>query len=271
MPTMYQLRYLIPLLLCYVAIATEKQCHLDCRQAPSRLVGPTRPSDDIDALGNPLRLTRPYPYHHISSTEEYDLPRFCELGCTYFYVSSGAGMHPSLWPSDKSTLDQCMFQCDDTYRYNVSVGYNDLLEMARLECRDGCQIGLIRCQPGYYCLQASPDKTRSYSGGDMLPCPAGTYRDVAYDQVSECVPCPPNHFREGVKGKSLSSCSKCPANTSSRQRSTSIKDCVRCPAGTMSTKGSSCKCITPQACDENQLPFPADAEKRESVPFIGRW
>jgi len=270
MLSLYLLRCLIPLLFFDLATATEKQCHYDCRQVSSRLVGPTRPYHDVDALGNPLRLTRPYPYHKASTTEGYDFPRFCELGCTYFYVSSGAGMNPS-WPSDKSTLDRCMEQCDDTYRYNVTVGYNDLLETIRLECRDGCQIALIRCQPGYYCLQASPAPDKIYSGGDMLPCPAGTYRDVAYEQVSECVPCPPNHFREGIKGRSLSGCSKCPANTSSRQRSTSITDCVRCPAGKTSTAGSSCKCITPQACDENQLPFPADAEKRDSVPFIGRW
>lgn len=106
-----------------------------------------------------------------------------------------------------------------------------------------------------------------------VQCPAGTYRGLAYDQVSECVSCPPNHWREDVKGKSLSSCRKCPANTSTRNRSgsTSIQDCLRCPAGTMSTEGASCKCITPQACDANQLPFPADAEKRDSVPYIGRW
>ena len=264
MPFLYLLGYfvLLILILCCCVTATEKQCQHDCRSVAPRLVGPTRPSDDMDALGNPLRLARSYPYHNVAM--DYDFPRFCELGCTYFFVSVSSG-------GRTSTLNQCMDLCDDAYRYNVTVGYNHLLEMARLECRDGCQIGLIRCQPGYYCLQASPDKTKIYSGGDMLACPAGMYRDLAYDKVTECVPCPPNHFREDIKGKSRSSCSKCPANTSSRQRSTSINDCVRCPAGTMSSEGTSCKCITPQACDENQLPFPADAEKRESNPYIGRW
>ena len=120
MLSLYLLRCLTPLLFFDLATATEKQCHYDCRQVSSRLVGPTRPYHDVDALGNPLRLTRPYPYRKASTTEGYDFPRFCELGCTYFYVSSGAGMHPS-WPSDKSTLNRCMEQCDDTYRYNVTV------------------------------------------------------------------------------------------------------------------------------------------------------
>mmetsp|Transcript_5444 Transcript_5444/g.7858 ORF Transcript_5444/g.7858 Transcript_5444/m.7858 type:complete len:282 (-) Transcript_5444:984-1829(-) len=252
---------LLTLLLFNTATGTEQQCHNDCRAVP-RIVGPTRPSDEIDALGNPIpRPTRSYPYH-VASTEEYDFPRFCELGCSYFFISSGASM-------PKSTLDQCMDQCDDTFAYNVTVGYNDVLETARYECRDGCQIGLLRCQPGYYCIQASPSETMT--GGDMLPCPVGTFRGVEYDQVAECVPCPPNHFREDIKGKSLSACTKCPANTSSRQRSISILDCLRCPAGTMSSAGTSCICITPQACDANQLPFPADAEKKDSVPYIGRW
>jgi len=270
MQLLHLFRYFVTHLLLFYAVATEKQCHDDCRAVPSRLVGPTRPSDEMDALGNPIqRPTRSYP-HHVASTEEYDFPRFCEMGCTLFFISS-AGVPRSLWP--RSTLDRCMDQCDDTYRYNVTVGYSDVLEMARLECRDGCQMALLRCQPGYFCLQASPDKTKSYAGGDMLPCPAGTYRGLAYDQVSECVSCPPNHWREDVKGKSLSSCRKCPANTSTRNRSgsTSIQGCLRCPAGTISTEGTSCKCITPQACDENQLPFPADAEKRDSVPYKGRW
>ena len=268
---MSSLSLAIPFLLFCCVASTEEQCHRDCRAFP-RLVGPTRPSDDMDALGNPLRLTRPYPYHTAAS-EEYDFPTFCALGCTYFFVASGAEIHPLSW-SDDTTLDRCFALCDDSYEYNVTVGYNDLVEMARLECRDGCQIALIRCQPGYYCIQATP-KTNGlrYSGGDMLPCPAGMYRDVSYDQVTECFPCPPNHFREDIKGKSLSSCSKCPPNSSTTDGTinTSIKDCIRCPAGFFSTEGSSCKCITPQSCDQNQMSFPADAEKRESIPFIGRW
>ena len=121
------------------------------------------------------------------------------------------------------------------------MGHNDLAEIARLECRDGCQMALKRCQPGYYCLQVSfveADATDAssvapigYMGGDMIPCPPGTYRNESYDAVAECIPCPPNHFREDIKGRNLSSCSKCPAGTSAiAPGSTSMKDCVRCPA-----------------------------------------
>lgn len=259
------IHHFIPaLLLLRIGSANELQCQLDCRSDP-RLVGPTRPSDDIDALGNPLLLTKPHPH---KSASDSDFSRFCELGCTYFYlIAAKAGNDKSI-----NTLGRCMQHCDDTYTYNVTVGYNDAVETARLECRDGCQMGLIRCGAGHFCTQVSfQDGERGYSGGDMRPCPAGTYREGKFDNVSECIPCPPNHFREDIKGKSLSSCSKCPANTSSGERSTSIKDCKRCRAGTTSTEGNSCKCISPQACDENQLPFPADAEKRDSIPFIGRW
>jgi len=260
--------------ICIAGIAaTEEQCHVDCRAAPQRLVGPTRPSDAFDALGNPLALTRNYPYHVVSSSEEssVDFPKYCEWGCTYFFVAPD--VHPLLLSSGKSTLDLCFDQCDETFRYNITVGYNDLIETARLECRDGCQIGLIRCQPGYFCTQASPAKeNEAYTRGVMLPCEAGTYRTVDYNQVTRCEPCPKNHFREDIKGKSASDCKKCRAGTSTRKTiNTSIKDCVRCPAGFYSEEGSSCKCITPQSCKEEQLPFPADAEKRDSVPYIGRW
>lgn len=155
-------------------------------------------------------------------------------------------------------------------------------QMARLECRDGCLMALRRCQPGYYCLQVAffvdegdvdnvDDESMHYAGGNMIACPAGTYRDVSYDAVTECTPCPPNYFREDIKGRSLADCSPCPADTSVVEPgSTTIKDCIRCPAGTFSTEASFCMCITPQACGD-QLPSPADAEKKGTVPFVGRW
>ena len=100
----------------------------------------------------------------------------------------------------------------------------------------------------------------------MIPCPAGTYRSVDYDVVAKCTPCPPNHYREDVGGRSLRGCSPCPAGTSTASLgSDSVKNCVRCPAGTFSTRASSCVCITPRACAEG------DAEKRDTVPYIGRW
>mmetsp|Transcript_32156 Transcript_32156/g.68049 ORF Transcript_32156/g.68049 Transcript_32156/m.68049 type:complete len:282 (+) Transcript_32156:220-1065(+) len=277
------LLFIVTTLCLHLAFGTESQCHLDCRSS-NRPVGPTRPWDATDPLRNSLHLTRPYPYHiGAADVDEYVFPEFCKLGCTYFFVSSderGAG-------SSESTLDQCLGQCDDKYSYNSSTPpYNDLAEMARLECRDGCLMALKRCQPGYYCLQVSfgderiitdnglDEKTANsvrYTGGEMIPCPAGTFRDVSYNAVTECTPCPPNYFREGVKGRSSSDCSPCPAGTSAASPGNdSIKNCLRCPAGTFSTKASFCACITPQACD-GDLASPADAEKRDSVPYIGRW
>ena len=102
MQLLHLFRYFVTHLLLFYAVATEKQCHDDCRAVPSRLVGPTRPSDEMDALGNPIhRPTRSYP-HHVASTEEYDFPRFCEMGCTLFFISS-AGVRRSLWPRARAT------------------------------------------------------------------------------------------------------------------------------------------------------------------------
>ena len=263
-----------------LTIGTEDQCHSDCTSSP-RPVGPTRPWDTMDPLGNTLQLTRPYPYHIAANDVDehrYTFHTFCQLGCTYFYSASASA---EAGTKQTTTLGQCRNQCDEKYSFNaLTPPYNDLAEVARLECHDGCHMALKRCQPGYYCLQPSfpdDDSTASssatqYEGGDMIPCPAGTYRDVSYESVSECTPCLPNHYREDVKGRRLSSCSPCPAGTSAvNSGSTSIQQCVRCPAGTFSTEASFCMCITPQACAREQLAPPADAEKRDTVPYIGRW
>ena len=201
--------------------------------------------------------------------------QFCEIGCTFFF-------------SDKNIpakLETCTEKCDRYYSYNITVEYNDLAETARLECRDGCQIALKRCQPGYYCEQVTLLENgddvdhlnateRKYVGGNMMYCPPGTYRDVSYDNIEQCFPCPPGRFREDIKGRDLESCSKCPVGTYANQSGNdSILDCLRCPAGRFTTeKGSGmCKCINIKACEEDQLPEPADAEKRNTVPYIGRW
>jgi hypothetical protein len=105
---------------------------------------------------------------------------------------------------------------------------------------------------------------KQYYGGEMIPCPAGTYRETSYNAITECIPCPPNYYREDIKGKSSLDCSKCPANTSSKSGSSSIKDCIRCPAGTFSVEAG--YCITPAACEDRK-----GAEKRDTVPYIGRW
>jgi hypothetical protein len=244
-----------------------------------------------------LSLNRTFEMSNLSSIEaikdlSVDYPNpytaFCEIGCSIFY---------SL-PNDKPVeLIQCTDRCDELYRYNISVGYNDLAEVARLECRDGCQIALKRCQPGYYCSQVKviesaeiikvesniddeqvesniDDEILHYEGGFMEHCPAGMYRDVDYDSVEACIPCPPGRFRETIKGRNLESCSKCPAGTYNRLNgSSTILDCLRCPAGTFTNQPGSefCICITPDACAKDQLPSPADAEKKGTIPYIGLW
>ena len=213
--------------------STSEQCYKDCHSSP-RPVGPTRPWDEEDDLGNALRITKPYPHHFASVDVEegnYPFAGFCSLGCKYFFVSSGAGDVDST----VSTLDQCLNQCDKNFSYNITV-YSDLMEVARLECRDGCQMALKRCQPGYYCLQVSFDKVtdpisnipqKQYTGGEMIPCPAGTYRETSYDAITQCIECPPNYYREDIKGKSSADCAECPPYTSSKKGSNSVKDCIR--------------------------------------------
>lgn len=203
---------------------------------------------------------------------EYPNPytEFCELGCSIFF---------SLPTEHRVELDKCTNQCDVDFSYNISVGYNDLAEVARLECRDGCQMALKRCQPGYFCSQVNVTEEKmeekiKYEGGFMEHCPAGTYRDVDYSSVEECVPCPPGRFREATKGRNLESCTKCPPRTyNSLNGSSSILSCLRCPAGTFTNEPGSafCICITPAACEQDHLPSPADAEKRNTVPYVGRW
>ena len=72
-----------------------------------------------------------------------------------------------------------------------------------MKCRDECQMALKRCQPEYYCEKvvlfsqdphndtndnnnatATTTTIKQYAGGNMRVCPAGTYRDLSYHQVS---------------------------------------------------------------------------------------
>lgn len=230
--------------------------------------------------------------HDLSVDNPNPYKSFCEIGCSIFYSFPNKDDDSN----DKNKpveLVHCTDHCDELYKYNISVGYNDLAEVARLECRDGCQMAVQRCKHGYFCSQVKVITDRSsntttssksednkgqrkltYEGGRMEYCPAGTYRDIDYDAVEECVPCPPGRFREDIKGRNLESCSKCPAGTYNKlYGSSSILDCLRCPAGTFTNQPGSefCICITPDACIEHQMPSPADAEKRNTIPYIGRW
>ena len=179
-----------------------------------------------------LAAPRPNPYS-----------RFCEVGCSLFYANTTE--EPTEIAAASISLRDCMILCDYMYYYNLTLGYSDLMEVARLECHDGCFIGLQRCQPGYYCIQpiiaqhASKSsgigveedpklEATSWKEGMMNPCPPGTYRETS----NECLSCPPGSYRNKYLGTGLNSCIKCPVGTYAPNfRSKSILDCVRCPAG----------------------------------------
>jgi hypothetical protein len=204
---------------------------------------------------------------------------FCKLGCTNFFSA----------PETPTFLSTCLTKCDFTYRSaaHISVGYSDLAEAARLECRDGCQLALHRCQPGYYCLQAVnttvPDAVTglaAFVDGSMRVCPPGRYRDVDYDHVTECVDCPTGRYREGEKGRGIWSCTACSVGKYvNKTGSDTLVACDRCPAGRFGVEEglALCKCISEATCFPEDVPpyvdypSPANAEKRESVPFEGRY
>ena len=100
-------------------------------------------------MRNALRLTRPYPFHAAADDDddERDYPSFCRLGCNYFFVpESSDGPEdepPSRSDGSKSTLNLCLERCEDEFEYtSTAPPYNDLVAIARLECRDGCLLAL---------------------------------------------------------------------------------------------------------------------------------
>jgi len=211
--------------------ATEEQCKIDCVAGDKRPIGPTKPD------------TREYPYFKAPKINPH--MEFCKAGCTYFFATSPTNV-------------TCKARCDYTYRYNGSVSYSDWSEVARLECHDGCDIALYRCQPGYYC-----------NNGEMIECPPGTYRDVQYNYTNSCTPCPRGRYREIPKGRYLDSCTKCRINTYLNfTGSFNQADCLRCPDGTYTLEEGqgTCKCITKYSCQNATQEM-----QRDSMPFIGRW
>lgn len=166
----------------------------------------------------------------------------------------------------------CKTACDYSYRYKTTVEYSDLIEVGTYECFDGCDIALLTCQTGYYCID-----------GAMLPCPAGTFRgDQTDDSVSACVGCPLGRFRNRDKGTSADTCAKCPIGKYANIfGGTSVESCIRCPAGSVAEEEGMglCKNITIRS---NSLDVPLDGVtktyysnavdfSRETIPFIGRW
>ena len=238
------------LALYYLHWWTEAQlelCQANCISS-DRLVGPTR-----------MLNTRPHPWKVAPFPTSQQ--GFCQLGCQIFY-------------NEVPRNSTCRRLCDYFYRYRVTSGYSDLAEEAKLECRDGCDIGLQICQAGYFC-----------NTGEMLPCPPGTYREAVTDvsvlalqEAAECTKCPFGRYRPTNKGKSADECSKCPIGTYANVTgSDQVSDCQRCPAGQNAEEEGMrlCKCITKDSCEatiDGREYFSNDIDfYRESIPFIGRW
>lgn len=227
-------------------------CQHNCADETDRLVGPTKPK------------TRGYPYI-ASKLSNIQTNKFCSLGCQYLFANN---------PTNVS----CLQHCTETYRIKTTVGYNDMQEIAKLECYDGCNIGLKVCQAGYFCNQ-----------GIMLPCPRGKFREsivnISLDNIQsteQCIDCPYGRYRSIEKGKSPEECSLCPRGKYAYQTGgVSEESCIRCPAGQFANEEGSrvCKCITPGSCS---MEISSSGEKetffsdgvdyfRETIPYVGRW
>lgn len=104
--------------------ATVEQCKLDCAAEyttseimnssswsmwdTQRLVGPTKPSVELNATYPHAKAPFPLPFYS-----------FCQLGCSYFFSAS---------PQNTT----CKGLCDDVYARNVSVGISDYAEKVEL-------------------------------------------------------------------------------------------------------------------------------------------
>ncbi|CAM9368201.1 unnamed protein product [Scytosiphon promiscuus] len=242
-----------PSSLFFVA-ANLEQCHLDCAGNTTavlmadaalngrtwnvwdtqRLVGPTEPASELNAT---------YPF----ARAPFPLPstRFCRLGCSFFFAGS-----------PRNTT--CAGLCDKFYARNVSVGINDYAEKARLECRDGCNIAVLRCQPGHSCAH-----------GIMSPCTPGTYRNISYDAITSCMECPEGTYRVEELGRGVDDCALCPVNTyQNTTGATASTDCVRCPDGYYAEEEGTaeCICMTEDSCLPEWQNY-----QRDSMPHIGRY
>lgn len=244
----FLLLVLLSILIAYI-YGQVSLCQSNCLSS-DRLVGPTR-----------MNATKTHPWKVASYPSKN--AGFCQLGCQIFYFEV-----------PKQTT--CHRLCKYFYRYNVTVGYSDLIEEARLECENGCDIALQVCQPGYYCDQ-----------GFMHPCGPGTFAPgvdnvsvVALEAARACTPCPYGRYRSLDKGKSPDDCSLCPVGTYASETGSKLaSNCKRCPAGMNAEEPGMrfCKCITPGSCDLHVRNDPREYfgngvdYYRETVPFIGRW
>jgi hypothetical protein len=226
---------------------TVARCQTNCKNVNgARLVGPTSPSH-----------TRPHPWKIAEMPIKF--PGFCQLGCQFFYAEEPYNV-------------TCKRACDYAYRYEVTVKYNDYIEGARLECRDGCDIALQICQTGYYCDM-----------GKMLPCAPGRFRESYTENVTTCIDCPVGRYRERDKGTDADTCSLCPVGKYNNVTGAdSIDYCIRCAAGMVAEEEGMglCKCITAESCgmigpeiDGNTSTYYSNGVDffRETVPYVGRW
>ena len=127
----------------YVIYSQVEICQENCASS-DRLTGPRR-----------MENTLPHPWSQaVFPTANFD---FCQMGCQFFF-------------SEFPVNTTCKRLCDYIYRYQVTVAYSDLAEQAINECRDGCDIALQVCPPGFYC-----------NHGEMHPCQAGRYRATIED------------------------------------------------------------------------------------------
>lgn len=157
--------------------------------------------------------------------------QFCEFGCTKYHTT---------W-----SLDGCRAACDDFYGYDSTTGYSDRAEVARYECYDGCAIGNLRCQPGFFC---SPRE----EAGIMDFCPPGKYRDDKDDYVTRCYDCPHGRYRETRGGKYMDACDKCQIGRyNQRSGSTSRDACVLCPPGRFANEPGMARCKCTDHFDGN--------------------
>eukprot|EP00968_Pinguiococcus_pyrenoidosus_P027197 scaffold7358_cov252-Pinguiococcus_pyrenoidosus.AAC.41 len=201
------------------ARADRGGCQASCAAGAERLVGPTRPPN---SRGHPF-FPAPDPNENM---------QYCHTGCALFFEQFPA-------------VTACEAQCDFLYRYDVSVGYSDHAEVARLECADGCRIGLLSCQAGYFC-----------AGGQMLECAPGQYRNET-DPIEACIDCPRGRYRGDSRGRRhrglhpypwrlrvkrtssigryLEACKECPTGKFvNATGATRVESCLRVPPGRFS-------------------------------------
>jgi hypothetical protein len=225
--------------------STITRCQTNCDSKSARLVGPTKPKN-----------TRPHPW--LKAPFPFPFDGFCKLGCQLFF-------------SEDPYNVTCKSSCDFAQRYGITIEYSDLGEIAKLECRDGCDIGLYICQAGYYCVD-----------GYMRTCPPGRFRGDSTEHVTSCTDCPYGRYRVRDKGTTADTCTKCPKGKYVNTTGSITPDaCLRCPAGMSAEEEGMalCKCITPESCDmgltqdglthkyfENGVDY-----YRETIPFVGRF